>query len=68
MFDIKKSFDLALIERGITKKELAVKCKMTAPYISDVTNGKANVSLRRLVVIIEALDYKAWEFLKLSDS
>ena len=68
MINIKKSFALALAEREITKKELSERCGMTQSYISNVTNGKSNISLRNLVTVIEALDYKVWEFLKLSDS
>ena len=45
-----------LEERGMTKHELADKAHISISFLSDLTNGKANPSLKIMEAIAEALD------------
>jgi transcriptional regulator with XRE-family HTH domain len=45
-----------LEERGMTKHELADKAHISISFLSDLTNGKANPSLKIMEAIADALD------------
>ena len=45
-----------LEERGMTKQELSQKAGVSISFLSDLTNGKANPSLRVMESIANALD------------
>ena len=45
-----------LDERGMTKNELAAKADISVSFLSDLTNGKANPSLKIMEAIAEALE------------
>ena len=45
-----------LEERDMSKNELAKKADIAVSFLSDLTNGKANPSLRIMQAIAEALD------------
>jgi|6_EtaG_2_1085325.scaffolds.fasta_scaffold14393_1 transcriptional regulator with XRE-family HTH domain len=64
--NLEKSFNIALASRDMKKKDLANLLKVTPSYISQVTrNGSLSVS--KLQELATALDYKLWEFIKLSE-
>ena len=64
--NLEKSFNIALASRDMKKKDLASLLKVTPSYISQVTrNGSLSVS--KLQELAAALDYKLWEFIKLSE-
>ena len=44
-----------LEERGLTKHELSEKAQVSISFLSDLTNGKANPSLKIMEAISEAL-------------
>ena len=44
-----------LDERGMTKRELSEKAGISMSFLSDLTNGKANPSLKIMEAIAEAL-------------
>ncbi len=64
--NIEKSFNVALAIRGMSKKQLAEKAKMTQPYISQVTRG-GSLSVKRLNELSELLGFELWEFIKLGE-
>ena len=64
--NIEKSFNIALAMRGINKKQLAEKARMTQPYISQVTRN-GSLSVKRLDELANLLDFKLWEFIRLGD-
>lgn len=45
-----------LDERGLTKYELADRAEISISFLSDLTNGKANPSLKIMEAIAQALD------------
>ncbi|WP_070266524.1 transcriptional regulator [Duganella sp. HH101] len=45
-----------LEERGLTKYELADQAEISISFLSDLTNGKANPSLKIMEAIAQALD------------
>ena len=45
-----------LDEQGMTKNELAERAGMSISFLSDLTNGKANPSLKIMESLAEALD------------
>ena len=45
-----------LDERGMTKNELAAKADISISFLSDLTNGKANPSLKIMEAIAYALE------------
>lgn len=45
-----------LDERGVTKHELADKAQISISFLSDLTNGKANPSLKIMEAIAQALN------------
>lgn len=56
-----------LEERGLTKSELAESADMSISFLSDLTNGKANPSLKILEQIAAALDTPLPMLLESSD-
>jgi len=59
---------LRLIEEfGITKLELAQKSGISVSFLSDLTNGKANPSLKIMQSIADALDTPLPTLLELTD-
>lgn len=64
--DLEKSFDVALANRRMKKKDLAAKMKVTGAYITQVTTN-GSLSIRKLSELATALDYKLWEFIKLGE-
>lgn len=64
--DLEKSFDVALANRRMKKKDLAVQMKVTPSYITQVTTNGA-LSVAKLQEMAAALDYKVWEFIKLGE-
>lgn len=49
------------LTRGITQKRLALMTGMNKGYLCDVENGKANISINKLLRIAEALDVSLQE-------
>lgn len=64
--NLEKSFNIALATRGMQKKDLAFKLKVTPSYITQVTKNGA-LSVGKLNDLAIALDYKLWEFIKLGE-
>lgn len=56
-----------LDERNITKHELALRADISDSFLSDLTNGRANPSLRILEAIAEALETPLPLLLELTD-
>jgi transcriptional regulator with XRE-family HTH domain len=56
-----------LDERNMTKSELANKADISVSFLSDLTNGKANPSLKVMEVIAEALQTALPELLEQTD-
>ena len=56
-----------LDERNMTKHELAVQADISDSFLSDLTNGRANPSLRILEAIAEALETPLPLLLELTD-
>lgn len=64
--DLLKSFDVALANRRMKKKDLAAQMGVTPSYITQVTtNGSLSVS--KLQKLSEALGYKLSDFIKLGE-
>lgn len=56
------------IEKGLSQEALAARLDMISNgYISRLESGQKNPTLEMLFRISEALDMKAWEFLKIMD-
>ena len=56
------------IEKGLSQEALAARLDMVSNgYISRLESGQKNPTLEMLFRISEALDIRAWEFLKLMD-
>lgn len=64
--NLEKSFNVALAQRDMKKKDLAEKMKVTPSYITQVTKNGA-LSVAKLQELSEALGYKVWEFIKLGE-
>ena len=56
-----------LDERGMTKDKLADAAKMSLSFLSDLTNGKANPSLKIMEAIASALDVSLPALLEMTD-
>ena len=56
-----------LDERNMTKHELALRADISDSFLSDLTNGRANPSLRILEAIAEALETPLPLLLELTD-
>lgn len=56
-----------LEELGMTKHDLADKAKISVSFLSDLTNGKANPSLKIMEAIADALDTPLPILLELTD-
>jgi transcriptional regulator with XRE-family HTH domain len=56
-----------LDERHMTKSELADKAGISVSFLSDLTNGKANPSLKVMEQIAEALQTSLPELLEMTD-
>ncbi len=52
-----------MIEKGIKSKDLAERLGKTKQYISNVTNGSANVSMQMLSDIATALGVPVWQLI-----
>ena len=51
------------IEKGLSQAELAVRCKTSAQYLSQIENGKKQASLQILVTVAEVLGISLNELL-----
>jgi transcriptional regulator with XRE-family HTH domain len=56
-----------LDERGITKNELSDRAGMSVSFLSDLTNGKANPSLKIMESLASALDMPLPQLLETTD-
>jgi len=56
-----------LDERNMTKHELALQADISDSFLSDLTNGRANPSLRVIEAIAEALETSLPLLLELTD-
>jgi len=56
-----------LDERGLTKDKLAEAAGMSVSFLSDLTNGKANPSLKIMKAIAKALDASLPALLEMTD-
>lgn len=56
-----------LDERSMTKTELADKARISISFLSDLTNGKANPSLKVMELIAEAFQTGLPELLEVTD-
>lgn len=50
-------------EKGVSQSELAIRCKTSAQYLSQIENGKKQASLQILVAIAEELGVSLNELL-----
>ncbi len=64
--NLEKSFNKALAEREMKKKDLAAQMKVTPSYITQVTK-KGSLSVAKLQELSGALGFKVWEFIKLGE-
>ena len=64
--DLQKSFDVALANRRMKKKDLARQMKCTGAYITQITKG-GSMSVSKLQDVCSELGYKVWEFIKLGE-
>lgn len=64
--NLEKSLNVALAKRETNKTELAKKLGVTKTYVPQVIKT-GSLSVRKLGEICDALDYTAWEFLKLGE-
>ena len=64
--DLEKSFDVALANKRMKKKDLAAQMKVTPSYISQVTRD-GRLSVTKLDELANILGYKLWEFIKLGE-
>ena len=51
--------------RGMTQEALAEQIGMSTRYVSDIENGKVNVTLKTINKISQSLSVEEWELLKL---
>ena len=69
--DIHQKTGLAIVqlrkERGISQYNLAIKANITFRYLSDIENGKRNLSLNILEKIANALDVNLSEIFELAE-
>jgi transcriptional regulator with XRE-family HTH domain len=56
-----------LDERGMTKNELSAKANVSISFLSDLTNGNANPSLRVMEAIADALETPLPTLLEVTD-
>jgi len=54
--------------RGMTQEDLSEKIAMSTRYVSDIENGKVNITLKTLNKIAESLAIEEWELLKFYNS
>ena len=59
--------DRLLGEQGVTKHELAIRADISDSFLSDLTNGKANPSLKVMEAIADALETSLPLLLELTD-
>ncbi len=64
--DLEKSFDVALANRRMKKKDFAAQLKVTPTYVTQITTN-GSLSIRKLDELARALNYKLWEFIKLGE-
>lgn len=50
--------------RGMTQEELSEKIEISTRYVSDIENGKVNVTLKTMNKIAKCLSIEEWELLK----
>jgi transcriptional regulator with XRE-family HTH domain len=65
--NIQKSLKNAIEKRGITRKELCSKAKVTNPYITWILQGKHKPNITTIERIASALDMSVIEFLHLGE-
>ena len=59
LLDLGKTLRRLRREKGLTQTEIAIKAGISRPTLSRMEQGKfANVSVRALFIILDALDYK----------
>lgn len=51
-------------ERGLTQEDLCGLAEIDRSYLSEIENGKMNITIRALVAIADALGVKAVDLLK----
>ena len=70
--DIHQKTGLAIVqlrkEQGISQYNLALKANITFRYLSDIENGKRNLSLNILEIIANALGVKVSMILELVEN
>ena len=70
--DIHQKTGLAIVqlrkEQGISQYNLAIKANITFRYLSDIENGKRNLSLNILEKIANALGVKVSKILELVEN
>lgn len=70
--DIHQKTGLAIVqlrkEQGISQYNLAIKANITFRYLSDIENGKRNLSLNILEKIATALDVKVSKVLEIAEN
>ena len=64
--NLEKSFNVALAQRDMKKKDLASLMNVTPSYVTQVTKNGA-LSVAKLQELATALNYKVWEFIKLGE-
>lgn len=65
--NLKKSINLALIEKDVKQFEIAKKMNVSPPYLSAIKHGKKALTIKRLKQISDAFGYKLSEFIALGE-
>lgn len=64
-----ETLSLVMTEKGMKAKELSDRCGVTAPYISQLVNGKLkDPTFTKAVAIINGLDMTVSEFIEIQDA
>lgn len=66
--ELAKSFGIKIkyfrLLRGITQEYLSEQIGMSTRYVSDIENGRVNVTLKTINKIAKSLTIEEWELLK----
>lgn len=58
IIDVTEKICRIMSNKGITRAELAVKMNISRPAVSRMLNGNPNFTLKRLLLVADALDYE----------
>src|SRR5262245_31664891 len=58
IIEVTEGIALAMEKRGMTKAQLARKIKRTPAFVTQILNGRQNLTLATIAMVMNALDYK----------